>query len=290
MKVLTFADLHLRGTVPSCVNETPTKWMEIQKQALNKVVFIAVENGVEGVYVGGDIFHSETSCTFECINMFIDFVLDLKNAGIPVFVLFGNHDLYGHSSEYISKSAVGILQNHPYIHKMTSEESYIHGCDFDKDNYDGHSYIFKHVLCIPKEQKADFIECETPETLLGKFPKARYIFTGDYHQKFAYQNNGRFVINSGCLTKQASDFKDYETGVFVVDTNINDIKWCPVNIPQKFVENGNKKADKTIEDFANGIKKETVTLDFVSTLKKESESQKKPIRDKVDEWIKEIGQ
>ena len=132
MKVLTFADLHLRGTVPSCVNETPTKWMEIQKQALNKVVSIAVENGVEGVYVGGDIFHSETSCTFECINMFIDFVLDLKNAGIPVFVLFGNHDLYGHSSEYISKSAVGILQNHPYIKKMTSEESYIFGFDFDK--------------------------------------------------------------------------------------------------------------------------------------------------------------
>ena len=201
MKVLTFADLHLRGTVPSCVNATPTEWMDIQKQALNKVVFTAIENDVDGVYVGGDIFHSEQSCTFECINMFIEFVLDLKSANIPVFVLFGNHDLQFHSSENIHKSAVGILQNYPYIYKMTSDKSLIYGCNFDIDDYDGKEKIFKHVLCIPEEQRPPVVECETPQTLLERYPSARYIFTGDYHKKFAYTDNGRFVINSGCLTK-----------------------------------------------------------------------------------------
>ena len=78
--------------------------------------------------------------------------------------------------------------------------------------------------------------------------------------------------------------------MFVVDFATDNVKWCPVNIPQKFVKNSSKKSDKTIDDFVNGIQRETVTLDFISTLRNESESQKKPVKEKVDSWIEEIGE
>lgn len=291
MKVLTFADLHLRGTVPPCVNATPTEWMEIQEKALIKVADIALENKVNGVYIGGDIFHSEVSCNPECVNIFLNFVNTLDIAGIKVFIMAGNHDLPGHSSTNLEKSFIGILFNHPDVHKMVESDSYICGCNFDIDDYEGEEKIFKHVLCIPEEQKPPMVECETPQTLLERYPLARYIFTGDYHKKFAYADNGRFVINSGCLTRQAADFEDYETGVFVVDFATDDVKWCPVNISQKFVKNGNeKKTDKTIDDFANGIQQESVTLDFIGALKNEVSKQKQPVQEKVNSWITEIGQ
>ena len=290
MKILTFADLHLRGTVPSCVDATALEWMNIQKSALDKVVEIAVENEVEEVYVGGDIFHSEQSTSFECVTMFQNFAKNLYSQGICVRVLFGNHDLKYHSSEFIDKSAVGVLLNSDSI--FTMDNSVVKGCNFDEDDYKGHELIFKHVLCIPKEDKLDYIECDTPETLLEKYPHAKVIFTGDYHKHFCYKKYERYVINSGCLTKQASDFENYETGVYVTDLNSMSVKWCPVNISQKFVKNNNinKNNKNNFDDFVNGIKKKSVTLDFVGTLKNELVKQEKPVQETVGSWIEQIGE
>ena len=67
MKNITCADWHIRGTVPSCVDATPKEWMNIQKQALDKILDIAIKNEVSNIFVGGDLFHSENATTFECI-------------------------------------------------------------------------------------------------------------------------------------------------------------------------------------------------------------------------------
>ncbi len=290
MKVLTFADLHLRDTVPSCVDATHEEWMKIQRDALTKVYDIAVDNHVDEVYAGGDIFHSNATASFECITMFQEFAEALSAMDIRVRILAGNHDLPNHSSTNLNKSAVGVLFNSEYIWDMKG--SVIRGCNFDEDDYAGCKAIFKHVLCIPENEKPSFIECETPETLLTKFKSARFIFTGDYHRNFVHKSlDNRYVINSGCLTKQASDFADYETGVYVSNLETCDVKWCPVNIKQKFVKNGiSVKTDKSVEDFVSGIKKESVTLDFIGTLRNELTAQKKDVQDKVEGWIENIGQ
>ena len=287
MKVLTFADLHLRYTVSSCVDATQSEWMDIQEQALNKVIDIATEELVDEVYVGGDIFHSVQSTSFECIVLFQNFAKTLNNRGIKVHIIAGNHDLYGHSSSNTDKSAYGILLNSNDVYTMN--HSYIKGCNFDVDDYGDSDVIFKHTLCMP--EKPQFIDCETPETLLAKYPSANFIFTGDYHRNFVYEKNNRFVINSGCLTKQASDFEDYETGVYVTNFDNNEIKWCPVNIEQKFVKNSEKKNNnRTFDDFVNGIKRESVTLDFVGEVKKELVKQDKPVQEVVTSWIESNGQ
>jgi len=291
MKVLTFADLHLRDTVPSCVDATHDEWMGIQRDALEKVLQIAVDNHVDEVCVGGDIFHSNATASFECITMFQIFSRNLADSGIVTRIMAGNHDLPQHSSTNVNKSAIGVLLNSDCIFDM-KEDSVIRGCNFDEEDYDGCKAIFKHVLCIPEKDKSPFVECETPETLLNRYKSSRFIFTGDYHRNFVYKGlDNRYVINSGCLTKQASDFADYETGVYVSDLETCDVKWCPVNIGQKFVRNGGSaKADKSVEDFVSGIKKESVTLDFIGTLRNELAAQKKDVRDKVEGWIENIGQ
>ncbi|MBR4396641.1 MAG: metallophosphoesterase [Methanobrevibacter sp.] len=293
MKSITTADWHLRYTVPSCMDMTETEWMNAQKEALNQVEKIAVEKEVEAIYIGGDLFHSENSTSFECIYLLQDFAERMAAYGIKVYILAGNHDLPKHSSENIPKSAIGVLLNSKNILNMNDDSSKIKGCNFDKDDYGNAQFIFKHVLTIPTEEKADFIECETPETLLGKYPDAKFIFTGDFHKNFVHATlDNRFVVNSGCLLKQAVDFEDYQNGVYFVDTDDNYVEWCPVNVEYKFnhQNQAKKEIDSSIEKFATGIKKESITLDYISSLRNELPNHEQPVQNKVTEWITQIGQ
>lgn len=298
VKLLITSDWHLRGTVPSCVDATPTEWMDIQRQALEKVKSIALREGVSAILCGGDIFHSDASTTFECVTMVQRFAKDLREEsskergypGILFYILSGNHDLPYHSSENLDKAAVGILYNSDNVGDMETD-CFVKGCNFDRDDYEGREAIFKHVLTIPKEQVPFGVECETPESLLEKYP-AKWVFTGDYHHNFHYEKDGRHVINAGCLTKQAADFENYHTGVYIVDIDSETVAFQLVDIPQKFVKNGGKSkaADKSVEDFANSIKRESVTLDFISELREKSRTQKEAVKEKVGGWIEKIGQ
>lgn len=288
---LITADWHIRSTVPSCIEATPEEWMEFQKKSVAKVGKIAKENKVDEINIGGDLFHSENTASNECIYLLQDFAQEMDKIDIPVFILCGNHDLPKHSSTNIPKAAIGVLLNSKGIRNMGKDTSYIKGCNFDEEDYGNAKLIFKHVLTIPSKDKPDFIECETPESLLEKFPDAQFIFTGDYHKNFHYEKDGRHVVNSGCLMRQAADFENYTPGVYIADTETEEVNFVPIGLEQKFNHNGyEKKAlDETIENFVEGIKKENVTLDYVSSLRNEAQNHDKGIQNKINDWIERSG-
>ena len=296
-RYLLVSDVHLRSTVPSCIDATPEEWMNIQKQALDKIVEIAINNNVCYVLCCGDLFHSEQTASFECIQLAQDWVNKLYKNSIAFYVLAGNHDLPMHSSSNLYRSAIGVFLNSCNVNiiKYPSSKQFI-GSNFDveltSEDCSDYEILCKHILCIPKNDiPVDFMQCETPESLLEKYPN-RFICLGDYHRNFQYNLDGRHVLNPGCLTKQASDFEDYETGVYIFDTDTEEIKWCPVNIEQKFNHNGQEKKalDESIENFVEHIKAEDVTLDYVSSLQKEAENHDRPIQTKIESWIAEAGQ
>jgi DNA repair exonuclease SbcCD nuclease subunit len=295
-KYLIVSDIHLRSTVPSCIDATPEEWIDIQKQALYKVVRIANDNGINFILCCGDLFHSEQTASFECIQLAQNWVQDFHNCEMDFYICAGNHDLPLHSSSNLYRSAIGVFLNSEYVHLMEypSKKQFV-GSNFDvelssQDCFD-YEILCKHVLCIPKENiPAELMDCETPESLLKKYPN-KFICLGDYHRNFHFEKNGRHVINPGCLTKQAADFEEYETGVYCFDTETDEVKWCPVNIEQKFNHNGyEKKAlDQTIENFVEGIKAEDVTLDYISSLRNEAKNHDKGIQNKINDWIEQSG-
>ncbi len=292
-KFISSADWHTRFTVPSCLDMTEKEWIDAQKEALRQVLEIAVKKEVECILIGGDLFHSVNSTNNEIIYMLQDFARQAAELGIKIYILCGNHDLINHASSNIPKSAIGVLLNSKHIFNMNEEDSPVKGCNFDEDDYTGYKYIFKHTLCIPGWEKNDFIKCETPESLLKKYPDSHMIFTGDYHKNFVHKSDdNRFVINSGCLLNQASDFEDYQNGVYFVDTDTDTVEWCPIYNNLKFNHQNEikKEIDENIEKFATGIKKESITLDFISSLKTELQNHEQPVQDKVNEWINQIGQ
>lgn len=288
---LITADWHIRSTVPGCIEATPEEWMEFQKKSVARVGEIAKENKIAEIDIGGDLFHSENTASNECIYLLQNFAQEMDKIDISVFILCGNHDLPKHSSANIPKAAIGVLLNSKGIHNMGKDASFIKGCNFDEEDYDNARLIFKHVLTIPSKNKPDFIECETPESLLEKFPDADWIFTGDYHRNFHYKKARRHVVNPGCLMRQAADFEDYTPGVYIVDTETDDVNFIPIGLEQKFNHNGQEKKmlDESIENFVEGIRKENITLDYVSSLKNEIQNHDQDIQNKVNDWIERSG-
>ena len=281
-KMIISADWHIRATRPRC--RIDNNWLETQRKALNQVLKISKDKNAP-IMVVGDIFHSNSDTSFECIQMVQDMALELGS----LYVLAGNHDLPYHSSENLEKSAIGVLLNSSHIFQIkdffeswkwnTDEKISYSASNFDEQDYENAKIVFKHILTIPSEDKPDFVDCETPESLLEKFPNANWIFTGDYHHNFHYEKKGRHVVNSGCLLRQASDMKNYQCGVYFVDTDENIVEFIPIIDNEDLIDDSyilqENERNERIESFVDKLKKtKGVSLDFIDNVQNEMKRNK----------------
>lgn len=270
MKLIITADWHIRATKPRCRKDED--WMETQKNALKYVVEISKEKQAS-VFVVGDIFHSNTDTSFECINL----VQNVANELGGLLIIAGNHDLPYHSSENIYKSAIGVLVKSENIHLIKQINHYdksfwgnsISASNFDEeDNHDA-EIVFKHTLTLPI--KNPMFESETPETLVEKFPNAKWIFTGDYHHAFNVKVNGCHVINPGCLIRQVSDMKDYQCGVYYIDTEKEIVEFIPIIDNEELVDDSyitiQNEREERIGNFVSKLKdSKHLTLNFIENV------------------------
>ena len=294
MRFICTADWHIRATKPRC--RIDSDWIGTQRQALNQIVKIS-RNKKAPVMVVGDLFHSNSDTSFECIQM----VQQMADELGELYILAGNHDLPYHSSENLEKSAIGVLlRSHNVdsikgyfdkLHFNTGEKVLFSASNFDERDYENAKIVFKHVLTIPSEDKPDFVDCETPESLLQKFPKAKWVFTGDYHRNFHYEKNGRHVVNSGCLLRQASDFKDYQCGIYFVDTDKNIVEFIPIIDNEELIDDSyitkENEREKRIDDFVSKLKStKSVSLDFLANV--ESALQSNEFESELKEVVEEL--
>lgn len=96
MKFLHAADLHLDRsfegltTVPEYFEK---QLMTANQTMLQNIVDVAVNNNVDFVLLAGDTFHQNRP-TLKTQRFFFQEMARLDEAGIPVFMNFGNHDFY----------------------------------------------------------------------------------------------------------------------------------------------------------------------------------------------------
>lgn len=85
MKLLHTSDLHLG------IRLKEYSMIEDQKYILDQIVKIAVEEEVDGVMIAGDVYDKGVAPT-EALGIYDDFLSELSDRSIPVFVISGNHD------------------------------------------------------------------------------------------------------------------------------------------------------------------------------------------------------
>lgn len=275
MKLIVTSDWHLRATRPRC--RTDENWIETQRNALAQIKKISVEKNAP-VFVVGDLFHSNSDTSFECIQL----VQSLADELGELYILAGNHDLPYHSSENINKSAIGILLNSNNIASIREFNLWVLNhkdvtcscSNFDEVDDKDAEIVFKHTLVFPDlKSLPPNVDAITAKELLEEFSNAKWIFTGDYHRNFHYEKNGRHVVNPGCLLRQASDMKNYKCGVYYVDTDENIVEFVPIIDNESFVDDSyilkQEEREERIESFVDKLSDtKNVSLDFVDNVQK----------------------
>lgn len=289
-KMIISADWHIRNTRPRC--RTDEDWMLTQKNALNQIRRYANDKEVP-VFVVGDLFHTVGDTSMQCVTLIQNMARRLRKG---LYILCGNHDLPFHSSENIERSGVGVLLSSNKIERIKdwfidNEVEDYSAEDFDCDTSDA-EIVFKHVLCFPDmKSMPPNVNAMCAKDLLEEYPSAKWIFTGDYHRNFHYEKKGRHVVNSGCLLRQASDMKDYQTGFYYVDTDKNIVEFVPIIDSDSFIDDSyiikEKEKIGRIEEFADSVTKvKKLSLDFLDNVEKSLMEQ--DFSDDLKDVVKEL--
>lgn len=286
MRFIFTADWHLRGDRPRC--RLDSDWLDTQRQVIR---FIGAECERRNCHliIGGDIFHTPRIIP-DVLNLLIS---ELKEApGIQrVHMMAGNHDLKYHLWENVESSSYGTLRH--IFSDITEAGSIlsVHGAiafKFGQEEGKGERIVFTHQLVFPDEKAQPMPDIgKTAEQLLSEFPRAEWIFCGDYHHAFHFQKTQtkkstgeritRHVVNPGCITRQVADMADYLPQIFFIDTEIGEV--TPIILPDvgdlvtdEYLRKEEER-DERIEAFLSLIgSSESASLSFRDNLVKRLES------------------
>lgn len=304
MKFLLSADWHLRLDLPRC--RVDEDWFGTQKKVVQAILTEAKKRKLD-IYCVGDVFN--TSVVQEQLKNWLINELKLweKETGLKIYFLAGNHDLPYHSLENIERSSIGILTKvFGFIPNTMEQFAPQFGQEHEVDWTEKEPIIlFTHQLTFEvetdrpyagKDSQGNLIKIgKTAQDLLDEFPSTKWIFTGDNHGAFHYQNGSRYVVNPGCITRQAVDFIDYKPSIFAVDTDLETVEaiYLPDTEPMvtdQYIKEENARSDR-IESFVSTIQKQgKVTLNFIENLQAKIglPDISKEVRTMTEEIIEEV--
>lgn len=275
------ADWHIRPDKPRCRRDAD--WESFQEACVKFLVDEANSYGCKLVIVG-DLFNTP-NVPARLITMLIN---QFSRLNEMVYLLAGNHDLPYHSSENIDNSSIGILMALSKGHvKINADKELgklgIYSNFNDEETGTDTGIVFTHTLTFPDMKSIPpNVDAVTAEDLLAKYPKAKWIFTGDMHMAFWVVHKGRNVLNPGCLNRQVADYKDYKPQAWFVDTDRKLVE--PVIVPDDadMVDDEYLRAEEEREDrigaFIDTVKKSgKVTLSFVDNMRTAIEGNRKTL-------------
>jgi len=268
MKFIVTADWHLRSDLPRCRRDK--NWIETQKKILDWLYKIYKESESTLIYVVGDVFH--TSSEWGVLSLVLAEISKFDN----IIIIPGNHDLKYHTQ--IKNTPFEIVQwwNNGKIRWGFTEQNEVELSDINNLIIDPvqliHTLVWKKESDRPHPDAGGIVSDE----LFKRYPKAKWILTGDNHQSFHIEKEGSHIINPGCLIRQKANEIDYVPCVYLVDTEAEAVKKIPVPDDESiFDDTYLKESNEREEQIAA----------FVSSLKNNS-SISLSFRDNVEDHLK----
>lgn len=283
MRLIHTADWHLRADLPRC--RTDADWLNTQRMVIRQIVSLSNQHKAP-IAIVGDLFHT-SRVPDEVVSMLIQEAL---LARFGMYVISGNHDLPYHAWENVQRSSFGIIWTlaeagntsfHP-LWELGNAGNWgmpIRGA-YDSTIQFLHRLVFKATKDLPPN-----VEACTAMDLLEEFPDHKWILTGDMHKSFHFKYGDRHVVNPGCITRQAADFKDYQPVVALIDTDTEDVLFLPLEEDALVVDDAYLRAaeerDERIQAFVETIQTTgAVSLDYLANVEKaRQETQLSPATD-----------
>lgn len=227
MKVLYFTDTHIRGTSPK--NRKDDFVLTLEKK-LYEIANIIKDNNIDFVLHGGDLFDRPDVS----VSIVSRFSRILNNINIPIYIISGNHDVYGHNPQTINRTMMGLLNNLDVLNIINQNEVKILEKDNIKVQLTGQPYIYdidsitnrQYYMVDTVREDVDysihmvhgmlldkpFIK-GIPYTLIDdiKGTQANITLSGHYHSGFKKTEiDGKYFINPGSIVRISNSLREMD--------------------------------------------------------------------------------
>lgn len=276
---LCCADLHMREDQPLARidNYQETQW--------KKFLFLlkTAQSYKIPVWCAGDFFHkARTSKKFEK-----EIIAKIEYYDIHFNIIPGNHDLPYHSLDNLDDSSIGILE--------LSDKVYVYNYELDSmlpgQIQDIKIGMIHSLIHRDNPMKVDGKTISTKaKTLLKKYPDLDVIISGDNHESFIAEHEGRLLINPGSMMRMTAAQIDHKPSVVLLYDDLSyEIIYFPIEkgvIDRSHIEkkdNYDMRMDKFIKKISD---KEKISVSFEENLYNYMRVNK--IRKSVEELLLEV--
>ncbi|EGY78575.1 metallophosphoesterase family protein [Peptoniphilus indolicus] len=240
MKFLYFTDSHLRVTNPK---NRIDNFYETLKNKMNEILQISLNENVDYILHGGDLFDRPDTP----ISLVSDFSEIFQKFKAPIYIVSGNHDIFGHNPITVHRTMFGLLDSFGIIRMVNNKvilkkdvtvqlTSFPYSIDMDspksregyivreKDDVDYAIHLTHGFLTDKKPPDT------IPHTLISDISDtvADVTFGGHIHYGFkTIEIDGKYFINPGSIVRISnalSEFKRKPKVVILELTNKIDIR------------------------------------------------------------------
>lgn len=217
------SDWHVREDTPVCFTGD---FLNEQWTAIQFINDLQKKYDCE-VYHAGDLFDHWKPSPY-LLSMMISLLPD------RFYTVFGQHDLPQHNLLLDYKSGINTLRQAGKVNVLTKcswgqepDEPSILVARESGFNPDRKILVWHHLTYI----KAPFPGASggMAAGILRKYPQYDLIVTGDNHQSFTVEYNGRILVNPGNITRQTADQMDFKPRVYLWYAEDNSV--VPVYLP-----------------------------------------------------------
>ncbi len=156
MKFLFFTDSHIRGTNPRSRTDD---YYSALKTKFNEIGELISKLQVDYVLHGGDWFDRPDISP----SIVREFAIIIRKFNRPVYTVAGNHDIFGHNPDTLSRTMLGLLEGAEVISVIRSGKSVILEKDGKRVQLYGNSYDFdidgenfRSYYVVDKEPGTDY--------------------------------------------------------------------------------------------------------------------------------------
>ena len=216
MKLLYFTDTHIRGTNPK---NRLDNFYQTLKNKFHEVIEIAKYENVDYILHGGDLFDRPDPS----VSIVSDFAKIFNEFRVPIYIVSGNHDIFGHNPSTLDRTMLGLLCNlgilnlvndrkiilekdikvqltaAPYVYSMDSKENIKNYIVKEKDKTCKYAIHLTHGFLIDKP----FLK-EVSHTLISDIKDTCADITFGAHNHYGFTTqviDGKYFINPGALVR-----------------------------------------------------------------------------------------
>lgn len=102
LRLLFITDTHIRGTTPKNRKDNLPETLENKFKEIAKII---EDYDIDYVLHGGDLFDRPDIS----VSIVANFASILNEFKVPIFIVCGNHDIYGHNPSTINRTMLGLL-------------------------------------------------------------------------------------------------------------------------------------------------------------------------------------